>query len=351
MLIALVLEKLEFDFGDVGRRLLEQAYRLLAAVPMLVVALAIVWIAWMLGGFISRHVHIRRAEQRNPFLEDLVRTGVRAAVLLVGVLLALEIMQATALVGAVLGTAGVLGVALGFAFKDILENYLAGILMSLRQPFAPRDHVVIDGNEGIIVALTSRATILMTLDGNHVRIPNALVFGSVILNYTRNPNRRFHFDIGVGVQEDLVAAQKLGTDELARMPGVLADPPTRALIVGLGDSNVQVRFFGWVDQRGHDFGAVKSEAIRRVKLALEKAGMDMPEPIYRVQMTAAPSAFAAPPKGAEVEVAQPTSPIPTSSTPTSSTDTRAHRDIEGQLSIGREKATSEDLLDATAPRE
>ncbi len=94
-------------------------------------------------------------------------------------LVALEILDATAIVGALLGTAGVLGVALGFAFKDILENYLAGILMSLRQPFSPRDHVVIDGNEGLVIALNSRATILMTLDGNHLRLPNALVFRSV----------------------------------------------------------------------------------------------------------------------------------------------------------------------------
>jgi small conductance mechanosensitive channel len=170
-----------------------------------------------------------------------------------GILMALEIMQATALVGAVLGTTGVLGVALGFAFKGILENYLAGILMSVRQPFSPRDHVVINGNEGIVVALTSRATVLMTLDGNHLRIPNALVFGSVTLNYTRNPSRRFDFEIGVGVNEDLIRAQSLGIDELMQIEGVMANPPPRALITALGDSNVQLSFLGWVDQRAHEF--------------------------------------------------------------------------------------------------
>ena len=104
----------------------------------------------MAGGRLAGSAQaVRRASRaRNPFLRELARTTVRWAMLLVGVLIALEIMNATALVGAVLGTAGVLGVALGFAFKDILENYLAGILMSLRQPFAPNDHVVIDGNEG-----------------------------------------------------------------------------------------------------------------------------------------------------------------------------------------------------------
>ena len=187
--------------------------------------------------------------------------------------LALQILDATALVGAVLGTAGVLGVAIGFAFKDTLENYLAGILMSLRQPFAPRDHVVIGGNEGLVVSMTSRATILMTPDGNHLRLPNALVFRSVMLNYTRNPSRRFELDVGIGVNEDLVLAQQIVVDELSRLDGVISKPPPRAYIAALGDSNVQLRFHGWVDQRTHDFLMVKSEAIRKVKLALEGQGI------------------------------------------------------------------------------
>ena len=151
-----------FSIAPVMQRLLEEAYRLLAGVPLLVLALLIVWASWLLGRWISRRKLIDRAARTNPFMQDLTRTTVRWLVLGAGVVVALELMQATALVGAVLGTAGVLGVALGFAFKDILENYLAGILMSVRQPFSPRDHVVIDGNEGIVLSLTSRATILMT---------------------------------------------------------------------------------------------------------------------------------------------------------------------------------------------
>ena len=144
--------------------------------------------------------------------------------------------------------------------------------MSLRQPFAPRDHVVIDGNEGVVVSMTSRATILMTLDGNHLRLPNALVFRSVTLNYSRNPSRRFEFDVGIGVGEDLVAAQHIGTAELAQLPGVMQKPPPRAYIAALGDSNVQVRFLGWVDQgnaplpdgaqRGHPHGQARPRSGR-----------------------------------------------------------------------------------------
>jgi small conductance mechanosensitive channel len=328
-----------FDFTPVLQRLLDEAYRLLAALPMLLLALLIIWVAWLLGRWISRRKVIDRAARSNPFMQDLVRTTVRWLVLGTGFVIALELMQATALVGAVLGTAGVLGVALGFAFKDILENYLAGILMSVRQPFAPRDHVVIDDNEGIILSLTSRATILMTLDGNHLRLPNAMVFRSVILNFTRNPSRRFDVEVGIGVNEDLLMAQQIGIAELARIQGVIATPPPRALIVALGDSNVQMRFHGWVDQRTHDFLQVRSEAIRRVKLALEEAGMDMPEPIYRVQLREQSiDATSAPLAGNAVR-------------PAAAVDTRVNSDLDEQIDREKEIAGTEDLLDPEAPRE
>lgn len=329
----------QLDMGAISNRLLDKAQLMLGSLPLLAVAILIVVLAWLLGGWLSRRKALSRVGHKNPFLKDLTRTTVRWVTLLGGILVALEIMDATALVGAVLGTAGILGVALGFAFKDILENYLAGVLMSLRQPFSPRDHVVIDTNEGVIVSLNARATTLMTLDGNHLRLPNALVFRSVILNYTRNPNRRFDIDVGIGVNEDLLRAQSLGTDELAAVDGVLSDPPPRVVIAALGDSNVQVRYFGWVDQRTHDFNQVRGESIRRIKGVLEAAGMDMPEPIYRVQLSD---------KGAQLAEASPKS-VRTAA-PDTAPDTRAISDLASQ--IDREPATAEgDLLDADAPRE
>ncbi|MEO5595568.1 MAG: mechanosensitive ion channel family protein [Lysobacteraceae bacterium] len=327
----------QFDLAPVAHRLLEQGYRLLAALPLLLLSVLVIGVAWRVGGWISRRALLDRISSHNPFLQDLARTTTRWLVLLVGILIALEIMNATALVGAVLGTAGVLGVALGFAFKEILENYLAGILMSTRQPFQPRDHVVIDGNEGVIVSLTSRATILMTLDGNHVRLPNAMVFRSVILNYTRNPKRRFTVDVGVGVNEDLVLTKQAGVDELCKLSGVLDKPPPRALIIALGDSNVQVKFHGWVDQRENDFLRVRSEAIRRVKLALAAAGVDMPEPIYRVQLSQPATANLA-------------APVRDHST-VEATDTSAISDISNQIEAEQSQHADSNLLDANAPRE
>ncbi|GHA73867.1 hypothetical protein GCM10007067_08440 [Lysobacter bugurensis] len=333
-------------------RLMEDVERWLAAAPVFLIALVVIVFAWMIGGWLSKRRALDRVGRHNPFLRDLARTTVRWAVTLIGVVIALEILNATAMVGAILGTAGVLGVALGFAFKDILENYLAGVLLSLRQPFSPRDLVEIDGNQGHVIALTSRATILMTLDGNHLRLPNALVFRSVALNYTRNPTRRFEFDVGIGVEEDLVHAQHVGIDALRTVPGVVDSPPPRALVMALGDSSVQMRYHGWVDQRSHDYLLVRSEAVRIVKEALDTENVDLPEPIYRLKLDGAGPTVsavpgpAAPPSAAEApSVERPKRP---SGPPI---DTRSTGDLTEQIDQEVRKRGGADLLDHNTPLE
>lgn len=341
------METPTFEIEAVLARLLETLYGLVAALPLLLVALLVIWIGWLFGGWLSKRSFIQRAAKFNPLLNDVARTTTRWVVTALSILLALEILDATALVGAMLGTAGVVGIAIGFAFKDTLENYLAGVLMSFRQPFSPRDEVVIDGEAGTVIALTSRATILMTPDGNHLRLPNALVFRSIILNYTRNPSRRFEFDVGIGVQEDLICAQQIGIGELISLDGVLESPPPKSFIVSLGDSSVQLRFRGWVDQRERDFWMVRSEAIRKVKLALEAADMDMPEPTYRLQISA----------GAELLPGLPSAPTqhkpttPQAPSEADAPDTRADFELEEQIDRDRQLSDSANLLDADAPKE
>ncbi|MCB1627247.1 MAG: mechanosensitive ion channel, partial [Xanthomonadales bacterium] len=157
-------------------RLLELGRSALAWLPLWLVAALLVWLGWRIGRWLSQLRLVRSLGRGNPYLAELAGQGARLLSLGLGLLLALELLDLTAMVGALLGAAGVVGIALGFAFKDIIENHLAGILLSLRQPFAPGDHLSIDGHEGKVVGLTTRATLLMTLDGNHLRIPNSKVF-------------------------------------------------------------------------------------------------------------------------------------------------------------------------------
>jgi small-conductance mechanosensitive channel len=306
------------------------AYLPLLAVAILVVVLFSI-LAWLLGKWEGPF----RRVTSNEFLADFLRQLAKTAVVGVGLLIAFELLQATALVGAVLGAAGLIGLALGFALRDTVENYIAGVLLSMKQPFVHDDLVSIEGHEGHVLRLTSRATIIMTLDGNHVRIPNAKVLNGILVNYTRNPERRFEFEVGVSVGTNLSAAQALAADTLVRMEGVVDDPPPRVDVQSLGDSTVTLRVFGWVDQRRFAFLKVRSEAIRLVKEAFDTAGIVMPEPTYGVRM---------------LEAAEP--PRERTAGPRQAVDIERRTEIEREMANDRrETADQTDLLRPNAPLE
>ncbi|MFZ1863973.1 MAG: mechanosensitive ion channel family protein [Polyangiales bacterium] len=320
----------------VSAKLAQLSDRALELLPLIGVALAVVLLSWLLARLLTGRDWLFRWI-RNSFLRDLVRRFARIAIIGFGVLITLELLDATALVGATLGAAGVIGIAVGFAFRDIIENYLAGLLLSMRRPFSPNDFVAIDGDEGKVVLLTSRATVLLTLEGNHLRIPNAKVFKAVVLNYTRNPLRQLHFEVGVGVKQDLVEAQRIALETLAGMDAVLDQPPPFALIQQLGDSNVPIRFHAWVDQTSTDFFKARSEAIRLVKTAFDDANVEMPEPIYRVYM--------------QQSVESPAQEIVrTEASAHEAGDTAADKRMDIQVQAER-AAEGPDLLDEESPQE
>jgi small-conductance mechanosensitive channel len=130
--------------------------------------------------------------------------------------------------------------------------------------------------------MTTRDTLLMTQEGNHLTLPNATVFKTSILNFTRNPLRRFDVPVGVGTDVDLREAVRLGVQVLCEMKGVVEDPAPFARVESLGDSNVTVRFYAWIDQREADFSKVHSEAVRRIKTTMDEHEIEMPVPIQEV---------------------------------------------------------------------
>jgi small conductance mechanosensitive channel len=265
-------------------RLSDRGQTILVNAPIFLVALGVFSGISILGWLAATRLALWRRLAPNSFIADIYRAVARIAFILLGLVIALDILNATALISAVLGAAGVVGLALGFAVRDTVENFIASVLLSLRQPFRPNDFVEIDGDMGNVARLTARATILISPDGNHIRIPNATVYKGRIVNYSRDPNRRFTFDLGVDADSDLVGALSVAVEALEALPFVLADPPVGAWISDVGDSNVVLTFAGWVHQNESDFLKARGEAIRVTKTALEGAGFGLPEPIYRLRV-------------------------------------------------------------------
>ena len=334
--------------------LAERWSELVRALPLVGAALG-VWLAIaVLGYLIAGLGALWQRIAPNNFLAELIASAIRFVFIVGGLVVALDMVGATALLGAVLGGAGVIGIALGFAMRDMVENYVASLMLSLRQPFRANDWVRIDAHEGRVIRLTSRATVLMTLDGNHLRIPNGQVFRAVILNYTRNPQRRFQFDLGVDADDDSRAARQLGRDTLAALDFVLADPPPEARIVEVGDSNVVIRFLGWVDQDKTDWWKAQSQAIPAVKEALEEAGFGLPEPIYRLRFDPRSAAVPLGEGGGEAHAAPKKRVAPVSVAPAPTDDVRPADEIATMVEEERRQSQGEqdkDLLDTSRPVE
>ncbi|MEM6276825.1 MAG: mechanosensitive ion channel domain-containing protein, partial [Pseudomonadota bacterium] len=175
------------ETGDVLRRLdpvrerlQERLIAFATMAPLLGIALIAFFIIVFLGLILARRSFLSRFAP-NAFIADIYRMVIRLVFIVIGIVVALDILNATALLSTILGAAGIIGLAVGFAVRDTVENFIASIMLSIRQPFRPNDAVEINGDKGLVIRLTSRATILLSFDGNHIRIPNATVFKSRIV--------------------------------------------------------------------------------------------------------------------------------------------------------------------------
>lgn len=243
-----------------------------AFLPLAMVALVVFALIVFIGFFIARRKQPWDRIAPNAFIADIYRQVIRVAAIIAAVVVSLDIIGATALLSTILGAAGIIGLAIGFAVRDTVENFIASILLSMRQPFRPNDLIEINGDMGKVIRLTSRATILLSLDGNHIRIPNATVFKSRIINYTRNKSRRFHFDQTVDADKDLKQQRHIVLDKLKSLPFVLDTPPPSVWIESTSKDSVTLRVSAWFNQRESDLSLARGEAIRNIRAALLEQG-------------------------------------------------------------------------------
>lgn len=321
------------------------------ALPLVGLAIGFFLLIAFIGHLLAAWTGLWRRLTPNPFLAEIVSQAFRFVAIVIGLVTALNLVGATALMGAILGGAGVIGLAIGFAVRDTVENYISSIMLSLRQPFRANDHVLINEHEGKVMRLTSRATILMTLDGNHLRIPNATVFKAIILNYTRNPERRFGFTLGVDAADDPIAAMATGLAAISALDFVLKDPKPDAIIETVGDSNIVLRFLAWVDQTESEFMKARSLAIRAAKDALETAGFTLPEPIYRLRFDQGGAPATLPGKLAEPPARPKPVPVPDRAAEGEVLDVRPDEHISEKVEEERAQTGEKDLLDSRRPVE
>lgn len=249
--------------------------------PNLVAAVLVLLLFWILAAGARAGVRrlMERATEHGP-VRTLVATVTYAAVLLAGLFVALGVLDLDRTVTSLLAGAGIVGLALAFAFQDTAENFISGVLISVRRPFTYGDVVETNGHMGIVDRVTLRSTVLRTFQGQVVRIPNSSVYGEPLVNYSALGSRRIDLACGVAYGDDLREAMRVAVEAVEGVEGRSPDQDVRLFYEEFGGSSVNFVISFWIPFGAQaDFLEARSEAIVRLKEAFDRAGITIPFPI------------------------------------------------------------------------
>jgi small-conductance mechanosensitive channel len=268
------------DLGGPLERLLQNAVEF---VPRLIAALVVFAASLILSGLVARWVRRvagKRIADPEPCL--LLSRLARWAVIIAGTLLSLDLVNFD-VTGFVAGL-GIAGLTVGFALQDIARNFVAGVLLLVRQPISIGDAVEVQGYTGTVLTINTRDTVIKTWDGETVILPNIEVFGSAIINYSELPYRRRTVRIGLGYGQDVQQATHTLLEAIRDVAGVAADPPVTVHAEELGDSALTLAVRFWLNQQTHSLLDVHSRVVCAIAEATEREGIELPYPIQTVHL-------------------------------------------------------------------
>ncbi|WP_235919353.1 mechanosensitive ion channel family protein [Aureimonas psammosilenae] len=246
--------------------------------PNILVALVLFALTFAVAWAVERSFRSWANKHDRSNLGAVLGSFVKWIILLVGGLLALTIVIPSLNPGDLIAGLGIGSVAIGFAFKDILQNWLAGLLILIQRPFGVGDQIVVNGYEGTVEWIETRATIIAMYDGRRVIIPNADVYSHAVTVNTARPTRRSQYDVGIGYGDDIEGARSAILDALRTVEGIEADPKPEVLVWDLGNSSVNLRVRWWTQSKRTNVVHVQAAVLQAVKQELDRAGIDMPFP-------------------------------------------------------------------------
>ncbi|OIN13768.1 mechanosensitive ion channel family protein [Oceanisphaera psychrotolerans] len=271
-----VPQQIDFDFGIMTERIDSWVDGGVRLVPNILLALVVLALFYGLGALSRRLIRRQGHRRGRENLGEVLGGFVKWTLVLLGFLLAATIVIPSLKPGDLIAGLGVSSVAIGFAFKDILQNWLAGLLILLRQPFNIKDQIEVNGHEGTVERIETRATIIKTHDGRRIVIPNSDIYTNAVLVKTAYEYRRSQYDIGIGYEDDLDRACELLKEAVTRLDGVEAEPAVQALPWDLAASWVTIRVRWWTGSQQSDVTRIRAAVVRTIKLTLEQAEVDMP---------------------------------------------------------------------------
>lgn len=256
----------------------------IALLPNVVLALIVFAIFFIAAGAIRRLVRRLTRDRRHARNLGLILGRLAQwTILLIGLFISLSIVIPTLRAGDLVQLLGISGVAIGFAFRDILQNFLAGILILLTEPFHLDDQIIFKDFEGTVENIQTRATTIRTYDGRRIVIPNSELFTNSVTVNTAFENRRLQYDIGIGYGDDIDEAKRLILEAIHETEGVLSDPAPDAIVVDLAESTVNIRARWWVQPpRRAEVLDLQDRVLTTIKKKLTANGIDLPFPTQQI---------------------------------------------------------------------
>ncbi len=276
------LAEVDADTGNIFEKIdawVDGFFRLL---PNIAVALVLLVVFWFLARGLAALVRRSGKSRGRDNLGDVGASLLRWLVTILGVMLAVTIVAPSISPGDLFAGLGIGSVAIGFAFKDILQNMLAGILILIRQPFEVGDQIVSGGHEGTVERIETRATLIKTYDGRRVVIPNSDIYTDAVVVNTAFDKRRSQYDVLIGCSDDIDEACAIMVQAAGKCEGVLSDPAPEAIPWGMDADGNTIRLRWWTTPARADVVHVWGRVIRDTYNALNDKGIDLPYPTRMV---------------------------------------------------------------------
>jgi len=250
--------------------------------PNFVVAIIILIVFYFLSKLVrygARKIMYRFIEQ--PAIIGLMSTIVSILVIGSGLVIALNLLHLSKAVTSILAGAGIVGLAIGFAFQDISANFISGIIMAFKKPLNIGDIIETNGYTGFVKDIQLRATVMETFQGLHIIIPNRLIFQNPITNYTKTHQRRVDLMIGISYAEDLEKVKRVTEEAVLGIDYLTEDKSVNLVFEGFGDSSINYRIMFWINYSPTQpqFLEARSQAIMAINKAYKENNITIPFPI------------------------------------------------------------------------
>jgi len=280
---------MNIDFAKIFSDYFEQISIL---IPKIITGIILLIIAIILGKVVYRIIiNSTQKKWQDNILSNFLAQAIKYTFYLFGVIIALNTFGFSGVAGTIFAGAGVSAIVIGFAFKDIGENFLSGIILALKRPFEIGDIIEVQGEKGTVKSLDLRSTHLRNSEGKDIYIPNSSIIKNTLTNYTKDGFLRINFMLGIAPECDIEQTRNLVLDYLKNQTPILKTPVPTVMVSELGEFTTNIQVYFWIDiltnkklpdeYLGHN---IRSKAITDVKRILDANNVEMPSQVIEHKM-------------------------------------------------------------------